>query len=396
MDSSMTDKVFAALETFRIELPSWGFANTGTRFGKFIQPAAATTTEEKFSDAGQVHLLTGVCPTIALHVLWDCPAGVQSTNEIKHFASRYGVTPGSINPNLFQDQEYKYGSFGNPDESVRQRAMRHTKDSIEIARRLNSRDISFWFADGSNYPGTANIRQRKQWFIDGLKAAHQQLSLDQRMLVEYKPFEPAFYHTDIADWGMALLLARAAGPQAKVLVDTGHHYAAQNIEQIVAWLLSENMLGGFHFNDRRYADDDLTMGSIDPYQVFRIFHEIQFFEWETRHPADIAYMVDQSHNLKGKIEAMIQTVTIAQQLFAKAALVDKKKLATAQKICNLVEAESTLQDAFATDIRPAIQEWRDSKGLPKDPMEAFRQSGYLERIIKERAAKNAPNVSSYA
>jgi L-rhamnose isomerase/sugar isomerase len=328
--------------------------------------------------------------------LWDCPAGVQSTDEIKRFASRYAVAPGSINPNLFQDQEYKYGSFGNPDESIRQRAMRHTKDSIEIARRLNTRDISFWFADGSNYPGTANIRQRKKWFTDGLKVAHQQLSPDQRILVEYKPFEPAFYHTDIADWGMALLLSRAAGPQAKVLVDTGHHYAAQNIEQIVAWLLSESMLGGFHFNDRRYADDDLTMGSIDPYQVFRIFHEIHFFEWETGQRADIAYMVDQSHNLKGKMEAMIQTVTMAQQLFAKAALVDSKKLATAQKNCNLVDAESALQDAFATDVRPAIQEWRESKGLPKDPMEAFRQSGYLERITKERAAKNSHNVSSYA
>lgn len=396
MGSSTSDKVFAALETFRIELPSWGFANTGTRFGKFIQLAAATTTEEKFSDAGQVHLLTGVCPTVALHVLWDCPAGVQSTEEIKRFASRYAVAPGSINPNLFQDQEYKYGSFGNPDEGIRQRAMRHTKDSIEIARRLNSRDISFWFADGSNYPGTANIRQRKEWFADGLKTAHQQLSPNQRMLVEYKPFEPAFYHTDIADWGMALLLSRAAGPQAKVLVDTGHHYAAQNIEQIVAWLLSENMLGGFHFNDRRYADDDLTMGSIDPYQVFRIFHEIHFFEWETGQRADIAYMVDQSHNLKGKMEAMIQTVTMAQQLFAKAALVDTKKLATAQKSCNLVDAETALQDAFATDVRPAIQEWRETKGLPKDPMEAFRQSGYLERITKERAVKNSQNVSSYA
>jgi len=393
MDAS---QVFAALETFRIELPSWGFANTGTRFGKFIQPAAATTTEEKFSDAGQVHLLTGVCPTVALHVLWDCPEGVGSTDEIKRHASRYGVAAGSINPNLFQDQEYKYGSFGNPDESIRRRAMQHTKESIEIARRLNSRDISFWFADGSNYPGTANIRERKKWFAESLREAHGELSPNQRMLVEYKPFEPAFYHTDIGDWGMALILSRAAGPQAKVLVDTGHHYAGQNIEQIVAWLLSENMLGGFHFNDRRYADDDLTMGSVDPYQAFRIFHEIRFFQWETGQHAEIAYMVDQSHNLKSKIEAMIQTVTTAQQLFAKAALVDWKKLAVAQEDCDLIRAESLLQDAFATDVRPMIREWRDSKGLPKDPMEAFRQSGYLERITKERAAKNAHNVSSYA
>jgi L-rhamnose isomerase/sugar isomerase len=393
---STSEKVSAALETFRIELPSWGFANTGTRFGKFIQAAAATTTEEKFSDAGQVHLLTGVCPTIALHVLWDCPQGVQSTEDIRRFAAQYGVAPGSINPNLFQDQEYKYGSFANPDASIRRRALQHATDSIEIAQRLNSRDISLWFADGSNYPGTANIRQRKEWFEEALKETHRELCPTQRMLVEYKPFEPAFYHTDIADWGMALLLARAAGPQAKVLVDTGHHYGAQNIEQIVAWLLSENMLGGFHFNDRRYADDDLTMGSIDPYQVFRIFHEIRFFEWETGTRADIAYMVDQSHNLKGKIEAMIQTVTIAQQLFAKAALVDFEELASAQKNCDLVKAETLLQDAFNTDVRPAIRDWRASKGLPEDPMEAFRQSGYLERISKERAAKNSQNVSSYA
>src|SRR3954452_3672665 len=396
MDATAVDKVFAALETFRIELPSWGFANTGTRFGKFIQPAAATTTEEKFSDAGQVHLLTGVCPTVALHVVGDRTSAIHEHIELKICASRYGVAPGSINPNLFQDQEYKYGSFANPDSSVRQRALQHTKDSIEIARRLKSRDISLWFADGSNYPGTANIRQRKKWFEDGLKHSHQALSPDQRMLVEYKPFEPAFYHTDIADWGMALLLARAAGPQAKVLVDTGHHYAAQNIEQIVAWLLSENMLGGFHFNDRRYADDDLTLGSIDPYQVFRIFHEIAFYEWETGTRADLAYTIDQSHNLKGKMEAMIQTVTMAQELFAKASLVNHEKLAEAQKTSDLVAAESLLQDAFATDVRPIIREWRVSKGLPEDPMEAFRQSGYLERITAERRAKNMSGVTSYA
>src|SRR4029077_21106192 len=216
----------------------------------------------------------------------------------------------------------------------------------------------------------------RQWFTQALQAAHQHLAKGQRMLVEYKPFEPAFYHTDIADWGMALLLARHAGPQARVLVDTGHHYQGQNIEQIVAWLLAENMLGGFHFNDRRYADDDLTMGSIDPYQVFRIFHEIRYFEWESGKPADIAYMVDQSHNLKGKIEAMIQTVIMAQQLFAKAALVDHHALCHAQQTAELVPAESCLQDAFYTDVRPAILEWRSAKGLPADPLEAFLQSGY--------------------
>jgi L-rhamnose isomerase/sugar isomerase len=396
MRSPEANKIFQALEVFRIEIPSWGFANTGTRFGKFTQAAAATTPEEKFSDAGQVHLLTGVCPTVALHVLWDLPAGIQSTDAVNKLAERHDIRPGSINPNLFQEQVYKYGSFGNPDPAIREQALRHVKESIEIAQRLNSRDISLWFADGSNYPGTANIRQRKQWFEEYLRASHVGLAADQRLLVEYKPFEPAFYHTDLADWGMSLLMARAAGPRAKVLVDTGHHYLSQNIEQIVAWLLSENMLGGFHFNDRRYADDDLTMGSIDPYQVFRIFHEILYFEWETGKRADIAYMIDQSHNLKGKIEAMIQTVTMAQQLHSKAALVDYEKLAEAQNDVDLLRAETILQDAFATDVRPAIQEWRTSKGLPTDPLNAFRESGYLQRITKERAARNSQIVSSYA
>lgn len=388
--------VFRALEEFRIEIPSWGFANTGTRFGKFVQPGAAATTEEKFSDAGQVHRVTGVCPTIALHVLWDCSEGTNSVPSIVELATRYGVRPGSINTNLFQDQIYKYGSFGNPDPEIRKHALQHTIDSIEIAHKLNSRDITMWFADGSSYPGTANIRRRKKWFEEALTETHSRLYPEQRLLVEYKPFEPAFYHTDIADWGMSMHLCKVAGSQAKVLVDTGHHYQSQNIEQIVAWLLSENMLGGFHFNDRRYADDDLTLGSIDPYQVFRIFHEILFFEWESGARVDIAYMIDQSHNLKGKIEETIQTVTMAQQLFAKAALVDHVALTDAQMKCDLIRAESLLQDAFNTDVRRQIQEWRDSKGLPQDPLKAFQESGYLERIMKERAERNSRSVSSYA
>jgi L-rhamnose isomerase / sugar isomerase len=396
MNTRHSEIVPAALDTFRIELPSWGFANTGTRFGKFLQPAAASTIEEKFSDAGHVHALTGVCPTLALHVLWDLPDGVASSHDVKRLSAKYGVTPGSINPNLFQDQHYKFGSFGNPDPIVRETARQHVKDSIAIARALDSRDISLWFADGSNYPGSANIRQRRDWFIESLRASHAALAPGQRLLVEYKPFEPAFYHTDIGDWGMALLLARAAGPAARVLVDTGHHYLSQNIEQIVAWLLAEDMLGGFHFNDRRYADDDLTLGSIDPYQVFRIFHEIQLFEHETGRRADIAYMVDQSHNLKGKIEAMIQTVTMAQELFAKAALVDHAGLLAAQQRCDIVRAEALLQDAFATDVRPAIRDWRAARGLPPDPMQAFRESGYLERITTERGASRPTSASSYA
>jgi L-rhamnose isomerase/sugar isomerase len=396
MTSQVTERVAAALDAFQIELPSWGFANTGTRFGKFLQPAAATTTAEKFADAGEVHRWTGVCPTVALHVLWDLPKGARDVAEVQTLAAKHGLRAGSINPNTFQDQIYKYGSLGNPDAEVRRAALDHILDSVAIQTELGSRDLSLWFADGSNYPGTQNIRHRRRWFEEGLRATHERLSGSQRMLVEYKPFEPAFYHTDIADWGMALTLAQAAGPRAKVLVDTGHHYQSQNIEQIVAWLLDLDMLGGFHFNDRRYADDDLTMGSIDPYQVFRIFHEILHFEWETGRRADIAYMIDQSHNLKGKIEAMIQTVTGAMELYAKAALVDHARLDAMQKACALVDAESCLKDAFATDVRPAIREWAKARGLAEDPMDAFRQSGYLERITAERGERNRSMVSSYA
>ena len=396
ISNKQTDLISHALNAFHIELPSWGFANTGTRFGKFLQPAAATSTAEKFADAGQVHRVTGVCPSIALHVLWDLPKGVGDCADVQALATEHGLRPGAINPNVFQDQNYKYGSLGNPDAAIRQEAMDHILACVEIQKRLGSRDLSLWFADGSNYPGTQNIRHRRRWFEEGLKATHAALAEGQRMMVEYKPFEPAFYHTDIADWGMALLLAQAAGPKAKVLVDTGHHYQAQNIEQIVAWLLDMNMLAGFHFNDRRYADDDLTMGSIDPYQVFRIFHEIAHFEWETGQRADIAYMIDQSHNLKGKIEAMIQTVTTAMELFAKAALVNHEKLAGYQTNCALVDAETCLKDAFSTDVRPVIREWAVSKGLPADAMDAFRQSGYLEKITADRGAKNMAAVSSYA
>jgi L-rhamnose isomerase/sugar isomerase len=396
MKDKNTDRIFKALDSFKIELPSWGFANTGTRFGKFIQPAAATCIEDKFSDAGQVHALTGSCPTLALHVQWDLPNGIRDVTDVQKLATKYGVRAGSINPNIFQNQEYKYGSVGNPDKRIRRMALDHILDCVAIAEALNCRDISPWFADGSNYPGTQNIRQRIKWFEEGLKEIHAALRANQRLLVEYKPFEPAFYHTDIADWGMAFLLAKEAGPQAYVLVDTGHHYQSQNIEQIVAWLLHHEMIGGFHFNDRRYADDDLTLGSIDPYQVFRIFHEIRMYEWESGAAPDIAFMIDQSHNLKGKIEAMIQTVCTAQELFAKSALVDHERLAQLRNSCSLVEAEECYREAFWQDVRPAVIEWRKSHGLPEDPMRAFKESGYLERITKERRERNMGVSASYA
>ena len=388
------DCVFAALDGFQIEVPSWGFANTGTRFGKFVQGGAATTIEEKFADAGEVHRLTGSSPTVALHVLWDLPKGKGDVAEIRRLEAKYGVKAGSINPNLFQDQEYKFGSIANPSAEIRGNALAHLLDSVAIAKELGSRDVSLWIADGSNYPGTQSVRRRIEWMQEVLKLTHDALGEGQRLLVEYKPFEPAFYHTDIADWGMALELSRYAGPKAKVLVDTGHHYQGTNIEQIVAWLLHLDALGGFHFNDRKYADDDLTLGSIDPYQVFRIFHEILSASQEERE--GIAFMIDQSHNLKGKVEAMVQTVMTAQEIYAKAALVDREKLAGLQQECRLVEAEECYRGAFWTDVRPMVREWRAARGLHAEPLTALKESGYVEKVTEQRSSRNAKSASSYA
>ena len=390
-----TDRIFAALDDFRIEVPSWGFANTGTRFGKFAQSGAATTIEEKFADAAEVNKLTGAAPTVALHVLWDTPNGKGDVAEIKRLEARFGVRAGSINPNLFQAQEYKFGSICNPSAEIRGNALAHLLDSVEIGRELGSKDVSLWIADGSNYPGTQSIRKRIGWMEEVLSATHAALGPDQRMLVEYKPFEPAFYHTDIADWGMALHLARHAGPKAKVLVDTGHHLQGTNIEQIVTWLLHTDSLGGFHFNDRKYSDDDLTLGSIDPYQVFRIFAEIRSCP-NAQATSGIAYMVDQSHNLKPKMEAMVQTVVMAQELFAKAALIDQEQLAGLQQSTDLVAAEELFRGAFWTDVRPAVREWREARKLPAEPLQALKNSGYIETISKARGARNASSISSYA
>jgi L-rhamnose isomerase/sugar isomerase len=313
---------------------------------------------------------------------------------VKDLERRFGIRSGSINPNLFQDQEYKFGSLCNPSAKIREHALNHVLDSIEIAKRLGCRDISIWLADGSNYPGTQSIRKRIGWLEEALRASHDQLGPDQRQLIEYKPFEPYFYHTDIADWGMSSHLARHSGPKSRVLVDTGHHYLSQNIEQIVAWLLHTGLLGGFHFNDRRYADDDLTLGSIDPYQIFRIFHELQDIQSEGL-PHAVAFMIDQSHNLKGKIEATVQTVVTAQELLLKAALVDRVRLADYQGSCDLVAAEELFRGAFWTDVRPLATAWREARGLPADPLATLRASGYVERIARERGSRNS-SVNNYA
>jgi len=393
MKDQSTERIDKALDQFRIEIPSWGFANTGTRFGKFIQDAAATTTAEKFADAGEVFRLTGITPTVALHVLWDMPNGVDDVPVIRALEREHGVRAGSINPNLFQAQEYKFGSIANPSAEIRQMAVQHMLDSVKIAKALESRDLSIWVSDGSNYPGTQSIRRRIGWMEEAMSATHSALGPNQRMLIEYKPFEPAFYHTDIADWGMATLLCQVSGPKAKVLVDTGHHYQGTNIEQIVAWLLHKDLLGGFHFNDRKYADDDLTLGSIDPYQLFRIFAEILSTP-DGSH--DIAFMIDQSHNLKGKMEAMIQSVVTAQELYARASLIDFARLAELQDACRLVEAEECFRAAFWTDVRPAIRAWRERRGLAPDPLQELATGGYVERTSKQRRERNRQSTATYA
>ena len=386
------DRIIHLLDELKIETPSWGYADTGTRFGKFIQPAAAGTIEEKLADAGIVHKYTGCCPSVAVHVLWDFSLGVDAQQTAK-LAKQHGVRIGSINPNFFQDQIYKFGSVCSPDERAQHHAHRHMMDSIAIAKAVGSRTISLWFADGTNYPGQDDIISRKRRLEGALRQWVDAMPANMTLLVEYKPFEPGFYHTDVADWGMAAAYAiNSAGSsgRAKVLVDTGHHLPGTNIEHIVAFLLDDDLLGGFHFNDRKYADDDLTFGSIDPYAAFRIFHEIRnAADIHGCEVSDIAYMIDQSHNLKPKIEAMIQTATTAQELYAKACLVDREKLTDAQSRMNIVDAETILREAFFTDVKPILANWRKKHGLEPDPLAAYRASGYEAKVAKEREARRA-------
>ncbi|MCX5658457.1 MAG: TIM barrel protein [Planctomycetota bacterium] len=386
MNDRQSRQIFDALDSFKIELPSWGFADTGTRFGKFFQPASAIDLEDKLHDAGLVNKLTAACPTVAVHVLWDFKAGVDPKQTAK-IAKKHGVKIGAINPNVFQDQLYKLGSFCSPNAKARDLAMRHTLDSVAIGKAVGSNLLSMWLADGTNYPGQDSIRARWQLLVAAFKKVHDAMPKGMTLLVEYKPFEPAFYHTDIQDWGAAYLLAKHSGKNARVLVDTGHHLQGCNIEQIVTLLLHENMLGGFHFNDRKYADDDLTLSSIDPYAVFRIFDQIAQYTFDTGKDPKLAYMIDQSHNLKPKLEAMVQTVTMAQDLFAKAAIVDRKALASAQKAGDIVAGERCLRDAFETDVRPVVAKWRKGKGIAGDPIIALRKSGVIAQLGAERTAK---------
>jgi L-rhamnose isomerase / sugar isomerase len=378
------NRVQERLKAQAIETPSWGYADSGTRFGVFAQPGAAVTIVEKLEDAAQVHRHTGIAPLVATHVLWDMaddPAAViQRAKEL-------GVRIGSINPNCFQDRDYWLGSITHSDPAVRQKAVDHMLWSVELGKRFDSELLSLWFADGTDYPGQGDFRRRKRWAEECLKTVYDRMPPKMRMLVEYKPFEPGFYHTDLADWGMAYTMARKCGDRAFVLVDLGHHLHGQNIEHLVAYLLDEGMLGGFHFNNRKYADDDLTVGSINPYELFLIYHELAKAEEERLSGPPVAYMVDQAFNAKKKIPGMIQTIVNIQTAYAKALIVDRKALAQAQAEGDVVSAESALQTAFETDVTSLLKTVRQQMGVPEEPLKAYLASGYQQRIEQERGIR---------
>ncbi len=373
------EKIKERIKTFYIETPSWGYADSGTRFGVFKQPNAAKTLYDKIDDAAFINRITGVAPTVALHIPWD---KVDNWDELNEYAKNKGLKIGAINPNLFQDDIYKYGSLTSSNPKVREKAMEHIDECIDIMKHTGSKLLSIWLADGTNYPGTDSFRERHNRLASALKDVAAKMDDDMRMLIEYKFFEPSFYHTDIGDWGIANLLAKKVGEKAKVLVDLGHHPLGTNIEFIVSILLNENMLGGFHFNDKKYADDDLTSGSIAPYQLFLIFNEISDFEKEINKTMPIAYMVDQSHNLKHKLTAMVQTIENIQIAFAKSLLVNRKELKKAQAEYNIERAEIILKDAFLTDVRPLLAKVREEMNINPDIISECINSDYLKKVAE--------------
>ena len=380
----------ARLKAQRIETPSWGYSNCGTRFGTFIEDGAARTLTEKLEDAALVHRLTGVCPSIALHIPWDL---CDDWGKAKALAASLGIAIGAINPNVFQDQRYKLGSICSPDAATRASAVAAMLACVEVMRATGSDILSLWFADGTNYPGQDDLRTRKRRLYEGLRQVYAALPANARMLIEYKCFEPAFYATDIPDWGMSHLMCSKLGPQAQVLVDTGHHLPGCNIEQIVAILLDEGRLGGFHFNGRKYADDDLTVGAINPYEMFLVYNELVAAE-DDADPSvrtcarQVAYMFDQSPALKDRIEATIQSVMFVQECYAKALSVDRAALRAAQSAGDVTGAEELLKDAYNTDVRPLLAEVRGELGCPANPLAAFRASGQAARLAGERRARH--------
>ena len=363
-----------------IELPSWAFGNSGTRFKVFAQQGVPRDPYEKIADAAQVHRYTGVAPSVALHIPWD---QVEDYGALAAAAKDTGIELGTINANVFQDDDFMLGSITNPDPAVRRKALDHLLACVDVMDRTGSRDLKLWFSDGTNYPGQDSIRDRQDRLASGLAATYERLGADQRLILEYKLFEPAFYSTDVPDWGTSFAHCLQLGDRAKVCVDTGHHAPGTNIEFIVAFLLRAGKLGAFDFNSRFYADDDLMVGAADPFQLFRILFEVRVgggFDAGT----DIAFMLDQCHNIEPKIPGQIRSVMNVQEATAKALLVDLDALGEAQRSGDVLGANAVLMDAYNTDVRPLLASLRQEMGLDPDPMAAYARSGYAEKIVAER------------
>jgi L-rhamnose isomerase/sugar isomerase len=379
-----TEAVKAALSRQEIELPSWAFGNSGTRFKVFSQPGVPRSPEEKLADAAVVHRYTGVAPSVALHIPWD---KVDDYAALSAYAKEQGVRIGAINSNVFQDDDYKLGSVTNPDAAVRRKATDHLLECVDIMDQTGSRDLKLWFSDGTNYPGQDDIQDRQDRLAASLKEVYDRLGDDQRMLLEYKLFEPAFYTTDVPDWGTSYAHCLELGPKATVCIDTGHHAPGTNIEFIVAFLLRTKKLGAFDFNSRFYADDDLMVGAADPFQLFRIMNEI--VRGDALDPdRGIAFMLDQCHNIEEKIPAIIRSVMNVQEATAKALLVDRDVLRAAQQSGDVLGANAALMDAYNTDVRPMLGRLRERMGLDPDPMVAYARSGYADRIVESRVGGN--------
>jgi L-rhamnose isomerase/sugar isomerase len=370
--------VIERLRAQRVETPSWGYGDTGTRFAVFPQPGVPRDPFEKIADAAEVHRHTGICPSVAIHIPWD---KVDDYSELKGHAESLGMRIGAVNPNLFQEREYKLGSVCHPDERVRRKATNHILECVGVAGEVGSGVLSLWFADGTNYPGQDSFVERRHRMLACLDEVYATMPKGMRMLLEYKPYEPSFYHTDLADWGASLTACQKLGERAQVLVDLGHHAKEANIEYIVALLMDEGRLGGFHFNNRKYGDDDLIVASINPFELFLIYVELVAAEDSAQ---EIAYMIDQTHNIEPKIEAMILSLTNLQEAYAKALLVDREALRTARHSGDVLGAHQILLDAYQTDVRPLCAKVREDLGASPDPVAAFRESGYMEKVTEER------------
>jgi L-rhamnose isomerase / sugar isomerase len=378
--------VKARLKEQKIGTPTWGYGDSGTRFHVLHRASHPRTLEEKLDDAAIVQKLTGVCPYVDLHTAWDKS---DDWGKVKRYASDLGLRIGAINPHLFEEDDYVLGSVCNPSARVREKSVGKLLQGVDIAKEVGAKVLSLWFADGTDYPGQDSFRARKKRLHEGLARVYKAMSADMSMVIEYKLFEPGFYHMDLADWGGAYMLARALGERAKVLVDLGHHAQGANIEHIVALLLSDGKLGGFHFNDKKYGDDDLTVGAINPYQLFLIFCELVSAQNDaetSRGARQVALMIDENHNFKNPIEGTIQSVLALQVAYARALLVDYGYLGKMQADGEVIRAEECLKDAYLTDVRPLLGEVRAEMGRDPDPMESFRKSGYMEKITRERSS----------